>query len=208
MEILLDQVGKRFNFNWIFNNVDLRIASGEHKAITGSNGSGKSTMLQILGGAQVPSTGKIRWKLNGEGISDELVYQFISIASPYLELIEDFTLKEHIDFHFSVKQPIKGLNTELIISRTGLKHVLNRRVSYFSSGMKQRLKLALAIMSDTPLLLLDEPLSNLDKKAASWYADLIHEYGTGRTIIVCSNSQQDEYAFCTSVLNMDAPVPK
>jgi len=208
MEILLDQVGKRFNFNWIFNNVDLRIASGEHKAITGSNGSGKSTMLQILGGAQVPSTGKIRWKLNGEGISDELVYQFISIASPYLELIEDFTLKEHIDFHFSVKQPIKGLDTELISSRTGLKHVLNRRVSYFSSGMKQRLKLALAIMSDTPLLLLDEPLSNLDKKAASWYADLIHEYGTGRTIIVCSNSQQDEYAFCTSVLNMDAPVPK
>jgi len=208
MEILLDQVGKRFNFNWIFNNVDLRIASGEHKAITGSNGSGKSTMLQILGGAQVPSTGKIRWKLNGEGISDELVYQFISIASPYLELIEDFTLKEHIDFHFSVKQPIKGLDTELIISRTGLKHVLNRRVSYFSSGMKQRLKLALAIMSDTPLLLLDEPLSNLDKKAASWNADLIHEYGTGRTIIVCSNSQQDEYAFCTSVLNMDAPVPK
>jgi len=208
MEILLDQVGKRFNFNWIFNNVDLRIASGEHKAITGSNGSGKSTMLQILGGAQVPSTGKIRWKLNGEGISDELVYQFISIASPYLELIEDFTLKEHIDFHFSVKQPIKGLDTELIISRTGLKHVLNRRVSYFSSGMKQRLKLALAIMSDTPLLLLDEPLSNLDKKAASWYSDLINEYGTGRTIIVCSNSQQDEYAFCTSVLNMDAPVPK
>ena len=205
MEILLDQVGKRFNFNWIFNKVDLQIKAGEHKAIIGSNGSGKSTFLQILAGAQVPSDGKISWKLNGTSISDEQIYQYVSIASPYLELIEDFTLKEHIDFHFSVKAPLKGLDAALIASRTGLKHVLNRRVSYFSSGMKQRLKLALAILSDTPLLLLDEPLSNLDKKAGCWYADLISDFGTGRTIIVCSNSQQDEYAFCTSVLNMDAP---
>ena len=203
MEVILNQVGKRFNFNWIFNNVSLTVLSGEHRVIIGSNGSGKSTMLQLLAGAQMPSAGSITWKLNNEPVADDKIYKHVSIAAPYLELIEEFTLREHIDFHFSVKNPVKGLDTALIIQRSGLKNVSDRRVSYFSSGMKQRLKLSLAILSDTPLLLLDEPLSNLDREAADWYLSMVREYGQGRTIIVCSNSQENEYSYCSAGLNMN-----
>ena len=127
----------------------------------------------------------------------------MSIAAPYLELIEDFTLKEHIQFHFSVKKSVRDLSVNEVIELSGLKKSANKKISYFSSGMKQRLKLTLAILSDTPLLLLDEPLSNLDSKAGDWYANLIENYTAGRSIVVCSNHQPNEYFFHKQQLNIE-----
>jgi ABC-type multidrug transport system ATPase subunit len=69
-------------------------------------------------------------------------------------------------------------------------------VKNFSSGMKQRLKLTLAIMSDTPLLLLDEPLSNLDENGATWYQQMVRDFAGDRTIVVCSNMNEKEIGFC------------
>jgi ABC-type multidrug transport system ATPase subunit len=120
----------------------------------------------------------------------------VSIAAPYLELIEEFTLSELIHFHFSVKKPINNLSESAILQKSGLTHAADRRISYFSSGMKQRVRLILAILSDTPLLLLDEPLSNLDSRASEWYRALLEEFGGSRTILVSSNHQEPEYFFC------------
>jgi ABC-type multidrug transport system ATPase subunit len=203
IEIALNQVGKRFNFNWIFKGVSVKISSDEPLVILGSNGSGKSTFLSILAGASIPSEGEIHWKLNNVNIEETSIYQHVSIAAPYLELIEEFTLQEHLNFHFSVKPLLQGVTKKDLLGIVGLEKAADRRISYFSSGMRQRLKLALAILSDTEILLLDEPLSNLDKKAATWYDDLIKQFGNNRVIVVCSNHQYEEYAFCKQSLSIE-----
>jgi ABC-type multidrug transport system ATPase subunit len=204
MEILLNQIGKRFNFNWIFKDISISVGSSEKWVILGPNGSGKSTFLKLLSGAVLPSEGSINWKLGGATIESELIYKYVSISAPYLELIEEFTLAEHIDFHFSIKPSVANISHSKILELTGLKNSANRRISYFSSGMIQRVKLSLAILSDTPLLLLDEPLSNLDAQATSWYQNLIHEYAASKTVIVCSNSQKPEYEYCQKELNIQS----
>jgi ABC-type multidrug transport system ATPase subunit len=203
MEIILHQAGKRYNFNWIFKSIDLQITSGSRWVFMGSNGSGKSTLLQLVSGSTMLSDGNIRWKLNETEVSQEEVYRHISIAAPYLELIEEFTLEEHLKFHFSVKPPIDQLSIPEILEISGLKSKAHLNVGYFSSGMKQRLKLLLAILSDSSLLLLDEPLSNLDKDAGRWYLQMIEKYGRNRTIVVCSNSVDEEFRFCNHQINMN-----
>lgn len=196
LDIRIQNAGKRFNFHWIFRNLDLHMEAGSRWVFLGSNGSGKSTLLQIVAGHQSLSEGDIHWNQNGVPVLPEHLYAQLSLAAPYLELIEEFSLEEHLRFHFSVKPPIGGMRIEEILELSGLKSKANLRIGYFSSGMKQRTKLLLAILSDTPLLLLDEPLSNLDQAATQWYLDLVDRFGKGRTIIVCSNSQADEFRFC------------
>lgn len=203
MEITLQQAGKRYNFNWIFKSIDLHLSAGSRWVFLGSNGSGKSTLMQLVSGSTVLSEGSVEWKLGDRVIPQEDVYQFISIAAPYLELIEEFTLEEHVRFHFSVKTPIDKLTIGEILNISGLASRAQLKVGYFSSGMKQRLKLLLAILSDTPLLLLDEPLSNLDKDAGKWYLDMIERFGKNRTIIVCSNSIEEEFKFCSNQINLN-----
>ncbi|MEX1189389.1 MAG: ATP-binding cassette domain-containing protein [Bacteroidia bacterium] len=203
MEIALNQVSKRFNFNWIFKSVSMQISPSEPWVILGSNGSGKSTLLSIISGSALVSEGTVNWQISNQEVAETEVYRHVSIAAPYLDLIEDFTLSEHIDFHFSIKAPIGGLSSKDILGLTGLQKAKDKRISYFSSGMKQRLKLSLAILSDTPLLLLDEPLSNLDSKASEWYANLMNTYSKDRSIVVCSNHQEKEYFFCKHELNIE-----
>lgn len=202
MEIILNQIGRRYNFNWIFKNINQEIAANNKLVILGANGSGKSTLMQIISGAISPSTGSIKWFINENEIASEKVYQHLSFASPYLELIEDFTLEEHLDFHFSVKKAMHQLSIKEIIALSGLAHASDKRIGYFSSGMKQRVKLLLAILSDTSLLMLDEPLSNLDKQAANWYLDLMKRFSLNKTVIVSSNNIEQEFEFCTKSIQL------
>lgn len=195
MEITLKNIGRRFNRDWIFRNVNYSFLKGNSYAILGRNGSGKSTLLQLIAGSLTPSEGTVDIFLNGKPCDPDEVYHSLSIAAPYLELIEEFTLSEMIDFHFKFKSNLPGLDKKTILEILELQKAKNKALKYFSSGMKQRTKLALAICSDTPLLLLDEPASNLDAEAISWYLDLIKTYTPGRTVIVCSN-QEFEYSFC------------
>ncbi|MEZ5172467.1 MAG: ATP-binding cassette domain-containing protein [Bacteroidia bacterium] len=202
MYVSLNQISKRYNFNYIFKEVNARIEPGNPLVILGPNGSGKSTLLGIISGHIPASGGKISWELNGGSLEDSLVYQQISLAAPYLELIEDFTLEEQIRFHFQLKPSAEGLKLPEIVRLSGLEKARHRKIHYFSSGMKQRLKLVLAILSDVPLLLLDEPLSNLDASGADWYAGLIKRFGSSKSIVVCSNHQEKEHFFCTQSIQI------
>jgi ABC-type multidrug transport system ATPase subunit len=202
MEITLREASKRYGYTWIFKNLELSLAEGSRTAILGANGSGKSTLLHIISGAQSLSEGTITWQQNEKNVAPELLYEHISIAAPYLELIEEFTLTELIKFHFSLKKPLFNLSTDAIIERSGLRNKCRYPLMYFSSGMKQRTKLLLALLADTPLVLLDEPLSNLDADAAMWYRQLIDDFGGNRTFLVCSNHQLNEYDFCTREIQL------
>lgn len=194
MQINLSGAGKRFNREWIFKNVDLQFSSKNSYAVTGPNGSGKSTFLQSIGGLLQLSQGKIVFS-NGEVVTPEKVYQTLSFCAPYLEVLEEMTLFEFLEFHKGFKPFIQQLNEEEVATIVDLKHVLHKQIRYYSSGMKQRVKLAQAILSDTQLVLLDEPCSNLDTKGIELYHSLINNYCRERLVLVSSNDEI-EYGFC------------
>lgn len=202
LEIRLTDAAKRFQYDWIFRNLTLTIKPKEHIAITGSNGSGKSTLLKCLAGLIPLTEGKLEYSLEGKKITESSYYQQLSISAPYMELPEEFTLSELLDFHFHFKAPFQNMSKKEMISTMYLDASKDKQVSYFSSGMKQRLKLGLCFFSNSPLLLLDEPTSNLDQKGAQWYKKLVQSFGQDRTILVCSNDPE-EYTFCNDQLHIE-----
>jgi len=200
MNITLQNVGRRFNKEWIFRNLSTEFSSGNSYAVLGPNGSGKSTLLSVLTGSLSPSEGEVSFS-DTKDIPVENIYKYISLAAPYLELVETFTLKEIIDFHFKFKNFASGLDAKKLVSILGLEKAANKQIKYFSSGMKQRTKLALACCADTPILFLDEPTSNLDVQGISWYRELIENFGKERLTIIGSNQIQ-EYEFCSVQLQI------
>lgn len=194
MVIDLENTGRRFNQEWIFRNLTYQFHAGGRYAVLGPNGSGKSTLLSVILGNLSPSEGTIRYA-EGKEVSTEEIYGYLSFAAPYLDLIEEFTLQETIDFHFKFKRFYKGLNQDAVLEVLGLAKSQDKALKYFSSGMKQRTKLVLACCTDSKILLLDEPTSNLDKEGMSWYHRLIENFTTDKMIIVGSN-QEEEYSFC------------
>ncbi len=200
MNIILENTGKRYNQEWIFRGVNDEFKAGEHVVLLGANGSGKSTLMQTVLGSIAPSEGRVIYKHEGKEIDIDDVFRYFSFASPYMELPEEFTLNETLEFHSGFKPFLNNLTTNEILEATGLTKSANKQIKYFSSGMKQRVKLALCIFSDTPVALLDEPLSNLDSSGVLWYKNLVNQYSANRLFIVCSNKQADEYYFCTKEL--------
>ena len=196
-QISLIGAGKRFNKDWVFQSLNVDFEQGQHYALIGNNGSGKSTLLQVIAGFTNLSKGTIEWN----GADSQSIYEQISIAAPYLELVEELTTLEHFEFHAKFKSLTENISIQEMIQLIGLEKSTHKQIRYFSSGMKQRLKLALAIFSTTPILLLDEPCSNLDKEGYALYKQLIQQYAMQKLIIVGSNDPE-EYAFCTQQINL------
>jgi ABC-type multidrug transport system ATPase subunit len=219
MKITLSDIGKRYNYEWIFRKVNYEFTSGDNYVLLGSNGSGKSTLLQVIAGNLIPSEGGIKYQLasveyqdanaeksnvdNANIVDEENIYRHISYAAPYLDLFEEFTLIESIEFQSQFKPFYEGFSVKDIMEITQLEKAKNKQLKYFSSGMKQRVRLALAVLCDSPLLLLDEPTSNLDKKAIDWYQQLVTDHSKNRLIIVASNQQEYEYPFCNKTLMVE-----
>ncbi len=202
MQIVLEQIGRRFNREWIFKNMDYAFESGKSYAILGINGSGKSTLLQVISGSLTPSTGKLSYRTGQKEVAVETIFEHLSIAAPYLELIEEFTLLEVLKFHFSFKKRKNDLSDAALIDLLNMQSSKNKQLKYFSSGMKQRVKLILAFCSDTPILLLDEPTSNLDEQGVEWYKSLVTQFSDHRLVMVCSNQPQ-EYEFCDELIRLE-----
>lgn len=219
MKISLINAGKRFNRDWIFRNITQEFISGTAYAITGPNGSGKSTLLQVIGGAMMMSEGQATYSIvkrvplvtigkkigkitdQVQEIEVDKAFQYISIAAPYLELIEEMTLLEFLQFHQQFKPFLPDTRITEIINIIGLTAAANKQIRFYSSGMKQRVKLAQALFSNVPCILLDEPCTNLDAAGIELYHQLIRNYGNNRLIVVSSNDEQ-EYSFCQEKLNI------
>lgn len=204
MKISLSDIGKRFNREWIFRHCTFTFEPGGKYAITGPNGSGKSTLLQIVAGALIPSEGVMDWSVGKNGspiIPADEVFSKMALAAPYLEVIEEMTLLEFLHFHQDFKPWIAGTHPDMIIDAVGLSSSRHKQIRNFSSGMKQRVKLAQAFFSDTPVLLLDEPCTNFDQAGFKLYKDLVSTYARDRLLIVSSNDPA-EYDFCTEVMSI------
>jgi ABC-type multidrug transport system ATPase subunit len=186
MSVIANNLGKRFNREWVFRNFNYEFKLGKAYAITGPNGSGKSTLMQVLWGQMQPTSGSIQYPIQDQSE----IYKSISIAAPYMDLIDEFTLEEMVRFHFQFKKC--RLPIEDILEKIELSSALQKTISSFSSGMRQRLKLALAFYSEADLLFLDEPCTNLDKKSIDWYTQHLYQTTSNAIVFIASN-QEHEY---------------
>jgi ABC-type multidrug transport system ATPase subunit len=201
VNITLENTGKRFRKQWIFRGIDHSFSTGDVVALTGSNGSGKSTLLQVLAGLLTPSEGRISWSLDSRILPDQ-IYRHVSWCAPSIALYEDFTLLEAVAFHAGFRSFRNSIQSSEIPSLIGLENQQSKQLSQFSSGMKQRVKLGLAILSDSPLLLLDEPTSHLDAQGIDWFQKLLSEHLDNRLTWIASNRVESETVHCTRTLDV------
>ena len=187
--IELRSISKRYGVQWIFRDLNYSFFLGNTYAIRGYNGSGKSTLLRILSTMESPTGGQRIYILNGKNINEKKVASLLSFAAPYVDIPGHLTVKEIINFHASFKSlnvPPAVLLSELMLERQG-----EKRIDQLSSGQKQKIKLALAIHSNDPLLILDEPGTNLDEINYTWFVNNIQHVKDRKLIFIATNESRD-----------------
>ena len=189
MKIILNNISKKYNKKYVFKNFSYQFEN-KYYSITGSNGSGKTTLLKIILGYITPQNGNVTYYKNNSKIEDDN-FGFFSFASPYQEIIEEFTLNEIINFHFKFLSPINKMKENEIINLLEMEEYSNIKISNFSTGMKQKVKLGLALFSECEFTLLDEPCSNLDDNGIIWYHKNVEESLKFKKIIVASNNKNE-----------------
>lgn len=197
--VTLNNAGKKFSREWIFRGLSYTFKTGNPVAITGPNGSGKSTLIKSVAGTIPLNEGSVSYGKNGQAVPEESWHQLTGISAPYLELIEEFTLSESIDFHVRFRPFTEGLTKSGFISRLGLEKHTGKYIRDFSSGMKQKLKLGFAFFTRNEVLILDEPTANIDQKGYEWYMEEVQKLVPERVVIISSNEPR-EYTFCTEQL--------
>ncbi len=201
MKISTRELGIHFNFQYLFKDLDLEFETGRSYAITGPNGVGKSTLIKLLSGFMAPTDGTVKYLLNNDEFPQEKWYRYLSICAPYLDLIEDLTLTESFKYHFGLKLPFNDQSLQDIINELGLNSKKDIQLKYYSSGMKQRVKLALALYSDVPVVFLDEPTTNLDDKTKAWYLKTLEKVMKDRLFIIATNDTYD-ISLCKEKLDL------
>lgn len=202
MNIRLENVGKKFEALWIFRHINYEFLEGEKYAITGLNGSGKSTLAKLILKGLEPSEGKVKHFINHNDTYDDVyIAQNIAFASPYMHLPEDLSILEILEYSYTFSDFVMSIPEFLQYSY--LDDFKNKRIRHLSSGTRQRLKLAMALLSQKDTVLLDEPCSNMDENGKKWYLDTIHTYNSHKLIIVASNEKL-EYSFTDKILNINS----
>lgn len=194
----LENISKSYNYKTIFKSFSAELKAGEKWAVLGQNGSGKSTLLKIIASLESPDDGELIWseKLKTER-SDKL-----RICAPYTEPLMELSTLENLEFAFQFKpfrDNLKPMDVFNLLPKD--KRSKDNPLKQLSSGMMQRVKLVLAILADVPLVILDEPLSNLDTQGHEWYLDLVKNYLNDSLVLVGSNDEK-EYSFCSRFINM------
>jgi ABC-type multidrug transport system ATPase subunit len=202
MQLKLEGLTKKYPKNKLFDNLNHTFESDNTYAITGANGSGKSTLIKIIAGVIAPDKGQVNFIENGKTIEKEYIYKLLGITAPYLSLIEELTLEEHLQFHSKFKKLISGISIIDELDRANLQHSLNKTVAEFSSGMQQRLKLILCCSFETKILLLDEPTSHLDSKGIEWYKDLLKRSSKEKITLIASNDPDEYNDFTEKIINI------
>lgn len=202
MTIQLSDAGKRFRNDWIFRGLTFDFTPGVRTALLGPNGSGKSTLMKVLSGHLSLSKGKIVFADQGAAIEPDQVWRKVSYAAPYIELIEELTLAEALTFHAQLRPFCNNMTPKDIYDLLELPRAHAKEIRFFSSGMKQRVKLAMAICADTPLLLIDEPTTNLDVNAVAWFHRLLDRFTDPARLIVIASNDPGDLELCSRQINI------
>lgn len=198
-------LGRRFNRHWIFRKIDLQLQAGERILLCGDNGSGKSTLMRILAGQLSASEGTIHLWIDGKEIDSENYYQHLSWSGPYMELYTDLNLEEAIRLHASFRDML--VSPEKVMELLRLQDHRTKMLKHFSSGMLHRVKVGLAILTRSKILLLDEATTNMDEANSKLVTDLMLQFLGDRMLIFASN-KPEEFALFDRQLMMNAFVGK
>ncbi len=202
--INISKVAKTFDGrNFLFKDVDFEISNGKSLVVTGINGSGKSTLLKIIAGIITPSKGAVKYTVDDKEVEKGNWHEHISFVSPYLNLYEEFTPLEHLSL-FADIQGIK-YNPELAklnLEKVGIYKARKKEIKKFSSGMKQRMKFALALQNPSKLFFMDEPTSNLDKEGIETVEKIFDEHiSKGGAVLIASNEDR-EIKLCDKMIDI------
>lgn len=202
MKVILKNIAKKYESQWVFKNISVEISPMQKYAVLGGNGSGKSTLLRIISSYMLPTLGEVIYHSDNSKIPHDLVYKYVNYAAPYVNFVEDFSIKEFLKFHNQFKPFVKGYSVDEVLDEMQLKNQADKKIAHLSSGMKQRLRLAVAFLTEAKLILLDEPVTNLDSNAINWYKYMIETYTQNKTLVVSSNSVEVEYEFCDYIISL------
>ena len=186
-----NSLSKKYGFQWVIKDFTHQFTNDNIVGISGRNGSGKSTLIKMLCGYLSPTSGKISYMLDNKPTSRHQIFKHISLSSPYTDVIQEYTLEEILTFHQKFKPFKQKINYSAFEELIELKGQKSKVIQNFSSGMKQKINLALNILSDTPILFLDEPTSFLDTHAKDWFKNLLQKNTSERLIILASNDNFD-----------------
>lgn len=192
MNLKAQSIEKYFGEKLIFKGINFSIHRGQSLAITGPNGSGKTTLIRILCGLIRPSGGRVIYEIGGEVVNGHHIYRYIGLVGPYLELYEELTAFENLSF-FAKMRNLKESHVIImdLIERIGLSGREKDPVKNYSSGMRQRLKYAFALLHQPQVLILDEPTSNLDAEGSSMVYDIMKEQKKKKILILATNDESD-----------------
>lgn len=199
--IHLRDISKKYHRHLLYKNLSLNILPQDKLVVLGNNGSGKSTLLKIMIGLVSPTSGEVVYQLQGQTVDKTRWHQYISVAAPYMSMMETLTLDELVR-HVYTFRPFQ-MEPEAFLEALQLNAHRHKPIKQFSSGMKQKTRLLLAIADAAPVLFLDEPATNLDARTVQWYADMVQKWAFQKTMIVFSNEHTDEYFFCNKQIRLD-----
>ncbi len=197
------ELKKVFNRRLVFDNLNFQIRQGERLVVTGKNGSGKSTLIKILAGVLTQSAGSFQYLINDKKVDRESIFQIVGLVSPYLVLYDEFSAYENLYLFAKIRGlKISEADINNILIRVDLFERRNDLLRTYSSGMKQRVKYASAILHDPYVLLLDEPTSNLDIAGKNFVDDLVMNFRSDGIVIVATNEAQD-FKYGDRIINLD-----
>jgi heme exporter protein A len=197
----ITNIRKEFDLRPVLKNISFSLNKGDSLAITGRNGSGKSTLIKILSSILFQTSGKVDLSIDSKPVARENYYKYIGLVSPYLNLYDEFTGYENL----KLVTGIRGLpesSMDEVLKRVGLFGRRHDLLKIYSSGMKQRLKIAFSIIHSPKVLLLDEPTSNLDAEGIKLVEEIASEYKLQSILIIATNDQH-ERTLCEKELNLD-----
>lgn len=203
MTLSLTGVTKEFNRRSIFRDISFSLASRESLAITGRNGSGKSTLVKIICGLLSPTRGGVEYTLEGKRLVQDEISNHIGLVSPYLQLYDEFSGEENLELLSKIRsgRALHDGRIDDVLKNVGLWDRRRDFVRTYSSGMKQRLKYAFAVMHEPDLLILDEPTSNLDADGIEMVKRTVNEQLTGSILVVATNDAE-EAMWCSRKLTL------
>jgi heme exporter protein A len=191
--LVVEQVGHRYGSLLLFRRLSFTLRSGESLAVTGANGAGKSTLLRILAGVLAPKAGTVTLTVDGDPIGDEEHPLRAGLVAPALGLYGALTARENVAFLAEARRlGDAAARIESVLGRVGIADRADDPVSTFSSGMRQRVKYAAALLADPPLLLLDEPAANLDAPGREMVSSVVDEQLAQGGMVVVATNRADE----------------
>jgi ABC-type multidrug transport system ATPase subunit len=200
MKIESRDISKKFGKNLLFRNVNFSLSKGDSFYITGPNGSGKSTLLQILAGIQKPSSGSVVYTSDDKVIESSMYRNLYGFTGPQVNSYDMLTAAENI--LFTASQPVDEIKINEYLERFDLYRHRTKQVKYYSSGMKQRLRLIHALINNRGIIMLDEPCSNLDFRGRDIFYGIINEIKNNKILVIATN-ESDDINLCARGINLE-----